>query len=84
MKGIEENAAATIEAKFVAVANELNCWFPDLDLRFNLKTGSTRLRLIIPELSEEALELELNARDTTELVREAILLVKELGRLFDA
>jgi hypothetical protein len=72
------------EERFVLLAMELQRTFPELDLRFNLLDGSTTARCLIPELSEEALELSLNGRELSKTLHEAIFSIKQLAHLFDA
>lgn len=79
-----EISVKKIEEHFVYVASALNDYFPDLDLRFNMRSGTTHIRCIIPEHSAEALELDLGAMNPQELLNEAILSIKVIARLFDA
>ncbi len=69
---------------FKQFANELHTSFPQLDLRFNLKGGTSTLRYFMPDTSEQVFEANLNEQSLEELLHQAIFNVKELARLFDA
>ena len=73
-----------VEKQFVLLASELSNYFPALDLRFNLLSGTTQLRCIAPEISPVPLNLDLSMKDTTQLLYEAIFAIKMLGKFFDA
>ncbi len=69
---------------FVFIASELNRLFPDLDLRFNLKAGSSQIRFLVADVTEDPLELDLDEQDPQKLVYEASLAIKEIAQLFDS
>lgn len=72
-----------MEQQILEVAEQLSFVFPQFDLRFNWLEGGSLLRCIIPEVDpDQVLEFELGG-ETNEIVWEAVLAVKELGRLFD-
>ncbi|MCC6221562.1 MAG: hypothetical protein IT291_10020 [Deltaproteobacteria bacterium] len=73
-----------IEDQFIAVAMEISHLFPKLDLRFNLQSGSSKVRYSAPSISAEIFELDLNLGETSALIIEACFKIKEIGRLFDA
>ena len=81
MLGTEEK---TIETQFVELASELNLVFPELDLRFSLKSESEEMRYYAAAVSDEILELTLGSKSTLELMYEATFALKELAQLFDA
>jgi hypothetical protein len=76
------NESNEIEEQFVLVASALYSHFPDLDLRFNLRCGTSKARCLIPH-PKKALKLPLGSKDTDELVREAVWAIKVLIRRFD-
>jgi hypothetical protein len=73
-----------IRERFVGIANELSYRFPDLDLRFNLESGSPILRMIAPSSSERVMSLNLSRGSYTQLLYSAIFQIKELIQHFDA
>ena len=72
-----------IEEQFVTVANALYAQFPDLDLRFNLKTGSNKAKCLIPNSNKTAIKLHLGHKNLNLLVRDAVWAIKVLTRRFD-
>lgn len=71
------------EQRFVFVATELQRAFPDLELHFNHLDGTTTARCIIPELSDEILEIPLESEELSLTLHEAIFAIKVLAQLFD-
>ncbi len=71
-----------IEEQFVAVANALYAQFPDLDLRFNLRSGSTKARCLVPNTAKKSIKLPLG-KNTELLVRDAVWAIKVMVRRFD-
>ena len=81
---LEKNLSAReIEEQFVHVASALYDHFPDLDLRFNLRSGTTKARCLIPNAQRKALKFELGGKTTEELVREAVWAIKILMKRYD-
>jgi hypothetical protein len=72
-----------LREEFIYIANELTGRFPDLDLRFNLRNGSKRCRLVMPTVTSHVVELSLGRGNPEALLHEAIFAVKELAQLFD-
>ena len=73
-----------ITKQFIYFASKVSGYFPDLDLRFNLKGGTNTLRYTIPGVSEEVFELTLGREGVENLVHEAAFAIKELTQRFDA
>ncbi|MCB0361001.1 MAG: hypothetical protein KDD44_15235 [Bdellovibrionales bacterium] len=73
-----------IRRQFISIASELSIQFPDLDLRFNLQSGSNRLRYVAAAVSTEVHEMTLGEIETRELIYEAIFTLKELAQMYDA
>lgn len=84
MPNLVHGTHSPITDQFVAVASALNNHFPQLDLRFNLLSGSNVLRYQVASVSRKIFELELGTKSTKQLVHEAIFNLKEVARLFDA
>ncbi len=74
----------TSEKRFKFIANELNNYFPDLDLRFALKQGSDTIRFMVGAVSRDIHEAELLERKADEILHDTILTIKELAGRFDA
>ena len=72
------------EEQFVKLANELNYRFPDLDLRFNLKSGSNQVRYVAAAVSSKVHSISLDDRSPGEMLHQAIFNIKEIARLYDA
>mgnify|MGYP000950188881 CR=1 FL=1 len=72
-----------IEERFVLVANALYEYFPDLDLRFNLRCGTTKARCLLPHPTKKALRLPLGDKSAEDVVRDAVWAIKSLTRRFD-
>ena len=74
-----------IRERFVFLATELTTLFPALDLRFNLRSGSTSCRVFAGALSRRIVELDLEATEAPEeLLHSAIWEIKRLAGLYDA
>lgn len=71
-------------SRFTQLTYLLNENFPNLDLHFNHTMGSNTIRLYAPNISEQILELEIDAKPIDEIVTEATFAIKELAQLFDA
>lgn len=78
------NHHRALEHRFVCFARELTNVFPDLDLRFNLQGGTTKLRYLAADLSPEIFEADIAAQKIDTVIGEAILNIKQIARLFDA
>lgn len=72
-----------VREQFIEVAHRVSCSFPELDLRFSLKSGTHQLRFVAADVSDEIYEIELGVDETEILVMDAILTIKEVARLFD-
>ena len=72
-----------VKQQFHVLANELSVRFPELDLRFNLQSGTNRLRLKAASVSHEVIELPLGEYETDELLYAAMFRIKEIARLYD-
>ena len=70
--------------RFVFLARELSCRFPDLDLRFNRRDGSEHIRFVAKAVSSEIVELDLDSGNPHQLLHSAIFKIKELAQLFDS
>jgi len=79
-----EVVAPKVRGQFVFLANELSHRFPDLDLRFNLRNGSSTLRFMAAAISRDVIELDLGDYETVDLLNAAILQIKEMAQIFDA
>ncbi len=75
---------SAINNRFVAFATKLCLQFPELDLRFNLKGGTTRVRYLAAGTSPEIFEVDLGRVDLETTLQEAILNIKQIAQLFDA
>ncbi len=73
-----------VKERFLFVANELHSQFPNLDLRFNLREGSSQLRFMIGAVSPDVVEIDLDEASVEEIIYAAIFQVKELAQIFDA
>ena len=73
-----------VKERFLFVANELHMQFPDLDLRFNLREGSSQLRFMVGAVSPDIVEIDLDESSVEEIIYAAIFQVKELAQIFDA
>lgn len=72
-----------VTSKFVTLATQISGFFPELDLRFNLQHGSSRLRYMIAGLSDEVYELEFDTIDIGPTLHEAVFTIKQLLGRFD-
>ena len=81
---VERRHNDRMHEKFVCVATLLSNQFPDLDLRFNLTSGSSTVRFQVATVSDQIFELDLESNESTFLVHNAILSIKEVARLFDS
>ncbi len=72
-----------IKKTFVYLAGELSSRFPELDLRFNLQTGTDRFRVIAAAVSNTVIELPIAKHECQDLLHAAIFELKELAQLFD-
>lgn len=81
-----QNASAKpIESQFVRLASRISEQFPQLDLRFNLQSGTKVLRCLIAENSPSSIiEVALGSAPTEELLYEAIFAIKVATHSFDA
>lgn len=70
--------------QFVAIASAVSFHFPDLDVRFTRRDGSTVVRYRASGASPKTFELRLGMKSTRQLINEAILNLKAAARLFDA
>lgn len=78
-------AAEAIRERFIFLATELTQLFPALDLRFNLRSGTSNCRVFAGALSCRIVELDLERDDNPEeLLHDAIWEIKRLAGLFDA
>lgn len=77
-------AQRELKNRFVYFANELTHRFPDLDLRFVHKSGSSNVRFYAASVSSQVFELDLEDDSPQMLVNHASLEIKELAGLFDA
>ena len=74
-----------VTRQFVHFASSLTAYFPELDLRFNLRGDSKTLRYRVPELTADVFELDLDpSLSIEELIHEAAFTIKELAQRFDA
>ena len=74
----------SVEKEFVYLASALSGQFPDLELSFNLKSGSSTMRCLLTQFPEKVVELSLGDMTMETTLREAIFSIKELTRRFDA
>ncbi len=84
MRAASHNPVNAVRDQFVFLATELSNLFPELDLRFNLQSGTNQLRYRAVAVSKEVFELPLGKRSAQELLHQAIFTIKERARLFDA
>ncbi len=81
---VDIEGSEDIRGEFVYLANELSNRFPQLDLRFNLKSGSSCCRVVVPSQASHVIELTLGEVEPEILLYEAVFAVKELVQLYDA
>ncbi len=70
--------------QFIDFASRVSSYFPELDLRFNLQGGTSRLRYSAPAISDRVFELELGQERIETLIHEAAFSIKELTQRYDA
>ena len=82
----EENQTENeeISQQFVFLASRLSTEFPELDLRFTLRSGSSKMRFTIADLDSEYFDLDLDIGRSFEALYEAIFAIKQITRTFDA
>lgn len=68
---------------FIYIASRLCEQFPELDLRFSMQTGNDSFHLSVPEVNENNYELSLQERPDS-IIQEAIFLIKEISKRYDA
>ena len=74
-----------MKKQFVYLATEISNHFPELDLRFNLRTDTGCVRCIVPEHAKEAFEFSLEeAQDAKRIIVEAVFAIKQLTAHFDS
>jgi hypothetical protein len=73
-----------VRRQFVFLASELSNTFPELDLRFNLRSGTNQLRYKAAAVSQKIFELPLGESDSRALLHQALFTIKEAARLYDA
>ncbi len=87
--GSEKDAAnsqsSDVKKQFVYLATEISNHFPELDIRFNLRTDTNEVRCSIPDFGGGAcFEFVLEVKRTKQLLHEAVFMVKEMTNRFDA
>ena len=83
METVSSNHKRDIEDEFVRIATALYSYFPDLDLRFNLRTGTTSALCLVPNEAKTKLTLPIGHKAADDVVRDAVWEIKELIRRFD-
>ena len=70
--------------QFSNIAREISNIFPELDLLFNHKEGTNRMRVKIENSEKEILDIYLDSKFPINTINETILEIKKLIRHFDA
>ena len=76
--------AEKIHDRFVRISSEIANSFPSLDLRFSMRSDSSKLRFWAEGVSARVFELDLSKADSRAAVYQAVLAIKEAARLYDA
>lgn len=73
-----------VTKRYIKVASILTSMFPDLDLRFSLRSDDSLVRYKVASVSSKIYEMDISQASPEELVHQAIFTVKELTKHFDA